>query len=369
MIKKIGLFCAAIVSIILMLILIAFVYLEFSPVFGGQPNENSQEKIAQSANFNGTIFQNKIATQISTRTESSPSTFSFLVKFIFGPNEKTPQSPLKNQPFSKNALREGDITWLGHSTVLFSTNNLTVITDPVFYRVSPIPVGGEPFPLKNPITPQQLPTIDVVLISHDHYDHLDMQTIKEIKHKVKQFIVPLGVKAHLLRWGVNTEKITELDWYEEKSVNNTLFTLAPARHFSGRALFDQMKTLWGSWVVSSPQLNLYFSGDGGYSPEFKKIGSQYGPFDIAIMENGAYDENWSQIHMYPEETIRASQDLQANFVLPIHWGKYDLANHHWVEPIQRLSAAAEKSHVTLITPMIGQRFQLKSQTWPTWWHE
>lgn len=356
-------------SITLLLILstigAAFVWL--SPVFGGKPDNTSQTKITQSTHFNGETFENLTPTKISTRTEDSPSTWDFLKGFIFGVEGKNPSAPVPSQSLNGVLLQDGEMIWFGHSTVLMATNGLSVITDPVFYRASPLPIGGAPFELQAPITTEQLPPIDVVLISHDHYDHLDMQAVKDMAKQVKHFIVPLGIKAHLQHWGINSNKITELDWYESKTINDVNFILAPSRHFSGRGLTDRMKTLWGSWIVNAPALKVYFSGDGGYSSEFKKIGSTYGPFDLAIMENGAYDQNWAQIHMFPEQTIKASEELKASYLLPVHWGKYDLANHHWLAPIQRLSKAAKHSEVRLVTPIIGKPFTLNEKTNQTWW--
>jgi len=278
------------------------------------------------------------------------------------PTKPLPTVQLNNQPFV-----DGSFVWLGHSTVLFSLDGQTLLTDPVFYRASPVPVGGAPFAQTNPTAISDLPDIDAVLISHDHYDHLDYQAIQELAPRVKQFMVPLGIKAHLQRWGIPDSKIQEFDWFEDANVGSVKITFTPSRHFSGRGLFDRFKTLWGSWVVQAHAGSVYFSGDGGYSPSFAEIGAQFGPFDMAFLEDGAYNQDWSQIHMYPEESVQAAIDLNARILLPIHWGKFDLALHDWTDPIERITAEGFKRGVQVTTPKIGQVFQPESAPSEPWW--
>jgi len=207
----------------------------------------------------------------------------------------------------------------------------------------------------------------VVLISHDHYDHLDHLTIGQLASNTRLFLVPLGNQAHLLRWGVPKANIIELDWFESHRVGETTFTLTPSRHFSGRGLTNRFSTLWGSWVVKSEELSVFFGGDSGYTKDFKDIGERLGPFDIAFIENGAYDKQWSQIHMVPEQSVQATIDLNAQLFFPIHWGKFDLAKHRWVEPIERAVTEAEKRGVPVVAPIIGQVFQLDMPPFETWW--
>jgi L-ascorbate metabolism protein UlaG (beta-lactamase superfamily) len=369
MLKYLAISMTLVVGTLLLLVIGILLFLWLAPVFGGKPDTVSQEKIAASNHFTGSIFRNRIPTEISTRTEQSPSTWDLIKSLLSPPANKNPQQPLPSKVLDKVTLKNGDMVWLGHSTVIFKTEDITVITDPVFYRASPVPMGGDPFKFTSPIPISKLPVLDVVIISHDHYDHLDMRTIREINSKVKQFLVPLGVKAHLQRWGVDNNKIIELDWYQSSSYAGVEFILAPSRHFSGRGFSDRNKTLWGSWVVKAPELSLYFSGDGGYSPDFKDIGDKYGPFDIALMENGAYDRDWAQIHMFPEETAKAVVDLRAARVLPVHWGKFDLAQHNWRDPIERLTIAAKALKVELATPFVGEVFRLDSAPQHQWWNE
>ncbi|WP_338412735.1 exodeoxyribonuclease VII large subunit [Psychrobacter raelei] len=218
---------------------------------------------------------------------------------------------------------------------------------------------------------------------HDHYDHLDHKAIKQLAHKVGHFYVPLGVKAHLILWGVAADNISEYDWYESASItggaslskDEITLTFAPTRHFSGRRLTGQNTSLWGSWAVQSQQLSVYFSGDGGYSEEFAKIGERFGGFDVAFIEDGAYNQSWRNVHMMPEESAQAGIDVQAKVVLPIHWGKFDLSVHHWREPVRRLKLAFDnynstqpaKHRIKVATPRIGQVFTLDTLPTAPWW--
>ena len=259
------------------------------------------------------------------------------------------------------------------------TEGLVVMTDPVFNRASPLPsfnsksksnfFNGKPFIFENPVVIDDLPKVDVVIISHDHYDHLDSKAIKDLSNQVDQFFVPLGVGAHLERWGVNKNRITEYDWYDSKDYKNIKFTFAPSLHFSGRGVTNGNSTLWGSWMIKSKTLSAYFSGDGGYSETFKKLGNEYGPFDIAFIENGAYNVDWSNVHMFPDEAVQASIDLKAQVLFPIHWSKFDLSVHPWDEPIIRITKEAEKKNVNIATPMIGEVFELSSIPKKPWWEK
>ena len=220
-----------------------------------------------------------------------------------------------------------------------------------------------------PIEAEDLPPIDAVLLSHDHYDHLDYPSILKLKEKVGHFFVPLGLGSHLKHWGLAESKITELDWWQEIQFFNLTFVCTPAQHFSGRGLSDRNKTLWASWVILTDKTRLFFSGDSGYFDGFTKIGNQYGPFDICLLECGQYNERWQEIHMMPEETLQAHLDLKGKILIPIHWGAFNLALHTWTEPPERLlKAARAHPEVIISTPIIGQTVNLSApipQT--TWW--
>lgn len=346
---------------------VAFVVLH--PTFGGSPDKQSLQRISTSKNYNGDIFVNLIPTIMMTRSDKDPSMLEDLIDYVFNSNpDKNPNKALPTQPLNTPSIIDNSFTWLGHSTVLFKTGGKTLITDPIFHDASPLPYTVEAFKMTNTPKIEDLPELDVVLISHDHYDHLDYKGIQKIDAKVKHFYVPLGVKAHLQRWGVASGKITEMDWYESVNLGDVEIVFTPSRHFSGRGIWGRSKTLWGSWVVKSDELSVYFSGDGGYSPEFKVIGAKYGPFDIAFMEDGAYDKGWSQIHMTPEQAAQGAVDLNAKVLLPIHWGKFDLAKHKWTDPIERISQAVKGTDVTLATPMIGETFKLNQIPQNEWWN-
>ncbi len=286
---------------------------------------------------------------------------------VYYPGRENPDKPLPSRKFVAQNFGNDDFVWLGHSTVLFKTSDLVVLADPAFNRASPVPGIANPFPLQHRFEIDDLPKIDIVVISHDHYDHLDDRAIKKIALQGSHFLVPLGIKAHLMRWGVAETHITELDWYQFQEYQSIRFTLAPSRHFSGRKFDNQNSTLWGSWVIRSNTLNIYFSGDSGYSKTFAELGQDYGPFDIAFVENGAYNLDWASIHMFPEEAVQAGIDLKAERLFPIHWGKFDLALHPWDEPAIRFTAEASKRGVRVVTPMIGEIFDLKSAPNLNWW--
>ena len=349
---------------VILFIVLGVLFILYAPVFGGRPSLESLQRIETSQNFVEGRFVNQIATSVMTR---SPNSESSILDWIFQEDDKNPTKPLPSIRFDSDQLTEGKFAWLGHSTLLMKTNDVVIMTDPVFHRASPVPVMGSSFPIQHPISIDDLPTVDAVIISHDHYDHLDYRAIRVLSKRVDRFFVPLGVKAHLERWGVASEHISELDWYESVVYRGIRLTLAPARHFSGRGIWDRDSTLWGSWIISSNLLNVYFSGDGGYSDAFKTIGQNFGPFDFAFIDSGAYDADWSQIHLMPEETVQASIDLDAKVLIPIGWSKFDLALHPWDEPAIRLTKEAEKRDVTVATPIIGEVFDAVDFPSIRWW--
>ena len=364
------------IYILVIFAILIFIFLNVSPVFGASPDKNSKKIIENSENFIEGKFRNIKTTYTNFRTLEKKAT---LMDWFSPPKDKNPLNPLPTIKFIGKDLAEGKFVWLGHSTVLMKTEGLVVMTDPVFNRASPLPsfnsksksnfFNGKPFIFENPVVIDDLPKVDVVIISHDHYDHLDSKAIKDLSNRIDQFFVPLGVGAHLERWGVNKNRITEYDWYDSKDYKNIKFTFAPSLHFSGRGVTNGNSTLWGSWMIKSKTLSTYFSGDGGYSETFKKLGNEYGPFDIAFIENGAYNVDWSNVHMFPDEAVQASIDLKAQVLFPIHWSKFDLSVHPWDEPIIRITKEAEKKNVNIATPMIGEVFELSSIPKKPWWEK
>lgn len=250
------------------------------------------------------------------------------------------------------------VTWLGHSSVLIEIDGLTVLTDPIWGpRASPYTWVG-PARWYEPLIPlEKLPKVDVVLISHDHYDHLDEPTLKAMRNWDTLFITPLGVGAHLAYWGIEQSRIHELDWWEETRVGEVHITCTPARHASGRHLLDQNATLWAGYALVGPKHRAFFSGDTGLFPAMRDIGERLGPFDVTMIEVGAYNRAWPDWHIGPEQAVRAHGMLRGKVLLPIHWGLFNLAMHGWTEPIERVRVAAEAAQVQLVSPPPGRSIE------------
>jgi len=253
------------------------------------------------------------------------------------------------------------VTWMGHSTILVEIDGTTVLTDPVWGpRASPLPWTG-PKRWFDPVIPlEDLPTVDVVVISHDHYDHLDFPTIVGLASRRVEFVVPLGVGAHLERWGVPSHRITELDWWGRHSVGDLEVVMTPARHASGRHLFDGNRTLWAGYAFLGPEHRVFFSGDSGMFPEMAEIGTRFGPFHVTMIEVGTYAQSWADWHMGPEQAVTAHTILGGEIFLPIHWGLFNLSTHGWTEPIERVLVAARADGVTAIVPRPGESFEAGS---------
>ena len=269
---------------------------------------------------------------------------------------------------------------LGHSTMLIKLRGGFWITDPVFAeRASPVQWMGPKRFHAPPIALADLPPLRGVILSHDHYDHLDRDTVVQLAKTADVFLTPLGVGDRLVAWGVAPEKVRQFDWWQGTSIDGVQFTATPAQHFSGRGLFDGNKTLWASWVivdaarrdvVDDSELRVFFSGDTGYFDGFKEIGRRFGPFDVTLMETGAYDPQWPYVHMQPEQTVQAHQDLRGRWLLPVHNGTFDLAMHGWTEPFERVSALTADRGIALTTPRMGERLDLSApHAAMPWWRE
>ncbi|WDP91601.1 MAG: MBL fold metallo-hydrolase [Desulfobacter sp.] len=298
-------------------------------------------------------------------------TLAAAVKFIFSKNNRTPKvalpvSPVDTAPFSRREKGEFNSTWLGHSSLMVNMDGFRILLDPVLASRVTIAGPGR-FNGPPPLAPGDLPRVDLVIISHDHYDHLNKFTVLALKDKAARFIVPTGVDRRLAAWGVPEEKITALGWWDDMEIPGGLkVTACPSQHFSGRGLMDRNQTLWASWVIASPGYNIFFSGDSGYFNGFAAIGKALGPFDMTFIECGAYDPAWHGVHMYPEETVQAHLDLGGRILHPVHWGTFNLALHPWYEPMARLKAAADAAGVTIATPAAGETVTLNRLGGP-WW--
>jgi L-ascorbate metabolism protein UlaG (beta-lactamase superfamily) len=250
------------------------------------------------------------------------------------------------------------VTWLGHSSVVLEIDGRRVLIDPIFgRRASPLGWMGPTRWYPPPLPLAELRPVDAVLISHDHYDHLDHDTITALKDWNAPFVVPLGLGAHLTRWGVAETRIVELDWWESTRVGDVTITCTPARHASGRMLIDNDSKLWGGFALAGSTHRVYFSGDTGLFPALREVGTRLGPFDLTMIEVGQYDQAWPDWHIGPEQAVRAHQMVGGRVLLPIHWGLFTLAYHGWTEPIERAVAAARRAGVTLVAPRPGQSFE------------
>ncbi|WP_198419371.1 MBL fold metallo-hydrolase [Geomonas terrae] len=267
------------------------------------------------------------------------------------------------------AAPDNTVFRLGHSTVLLKLHNAFWLTDPVFSdRASPISFAGPLRFHKAPISIEELPPIKGVIISHDHYDHLDRRSIVALAKKTEYFMTPPGVGDIIAEWGVPSEKIRQLDWWQSIKIGGVLFAATPSQHFSGRGLFGRNNTQWGSWVMLAPGFRVFFSGDSGYFSGFKRIGDEYGPFDLTMLEAGAYNEHWAGVHMMPEETVQAHIDLKGKVLLPIHNGTFDLSMHRWQEPFERILHLAQARSTRVSMPLMGEPvYALYPANVRRWW--
>lgn len=290
------------------------------------------------------------------------------------PSGTTPAGAVPVRPLTRAALLaapDNTLYRLGHSTMLVKIQGEFYLTDPVFSeRASPVQWAGPKRFHAPPISIEELPPIKAIILSHDHYDHLDHAAIKALAAKTGHFLTPLGVGQRLIDWGIAPSKVRQLDWWQEASIDGVRFVATPAQHFSGRTLSDRDTTLWASWVIVHDDLRLFFSGDSGYFKGFKEIGERFGPFDVALVETGAYDKQWPDVHMQPEETLQAFLDLKGAWLLPIHNGTFDLALHRWQDPFDRIAALAAAKGVSMTTPEMGEPLSLKApHAGKPWWRE
>ncbi|WP_419489053.1 MBL fold metallo-hydrolase [Chryseobacterium bernardetii] len=339
---------------------------------GQFPDEKRKEYFSTLPNYANGRFQNILATPALLEGESmTKALFNSLCKV-----ENT--SPKSALPFVITDLKnlspeENVLVWFGHSSYFIQVDGKKFLIDPVFSgNASPMPGSIKAFPGADYYKPQHMPDIDFLLISHDHWDHLDYKTIQELKNRVGKVICGLGTGQHFEYWGWNPEKIIEKNWWESIDIAEGFrITLTPARHFSGR-LLNRNISLWTSFVLKTPTKNLFLGGDSGYGNHFTEIGEKYGPFDLAVMECGQYNEKWPYIHTLPDQLITEVQELKAKNFIPVHHSKFKLSQHAWFEPVELAAKNAEDNNQPITLPVIGEKVdldQLENVTWEKWWEE
>lgn len=344
-----------------------------SKQFGVQPSLNDIEKYTRSKQWNRSVFENMEPTQMSL---NSSAITRLLYERIFKGKNRSPLLNLPIIPFDKVRFEDPannrfKAVWFGHSAILMRIQHINIFIDPMLGSnaapISPFPVKR--FSEKTMDIIDELPELDLVLLSHDHYDHLDYDSIVKIDSRTKHFLVALGVARHLISWGIDESRITEFDWWDERTVDGVKITFTPSRHFSGRGLKDRAKSLWGGWVFDTGSEKIWFSGDGGYGKHFKEIGERFGSFDFAFMECGQYNELWHPIHLCPEETVQAAIDAKVRAAMPVHWAAFALAQHSWTDPIERFVTEAQRKGVQYITPRLGEEISLLSNVQLEWWKD
>jgi L-ascorbate metabolism protein UlaG (beta-lactamase superfamily) len=367
------------------------VYLHLSmailQALGKNPSGQRLKKVQSSPNYTGGAFQNPEPTEMLIE---GASWMSMMKEYRNKPRTTAPPCPIPSVRTDLFAISAGTpmVVWFGHSSYLLKIEGKVLLVDPVFSgHASPFSWFGKSFPGTDIYGVNDFPEIDIMLLTHDHYDHLDYRTIRQFAAKTSHFYTSAGVGSHLEYWGIGADRITELDWWESVTIgkegqpeqsgegsaespgeeNAFRLTATPARHFSGRT-FKRNQTLWSSFVLQTKDHSLFLGGDSGYGAHFKSIGDRYGPFDLAVLECGQYGRNWPYIHMFPEQTVEAALDLRVKMLLPVHWCKFVLSVHDWNDPICRVVRAAGDKGLPLATPRIGEPFQIgAAPAHRVWW--
>ena len=356
------------IKIFLLIILVGIAYL-YTPKFGALPKGKSLERIQKSSHYKLGKFRNLEPTRQMT---GDISPLSIMSDYFFGSHPDTkPKHPvpavktdLNNLTADKNVL-----IWFGHSSYFAQLHGKKFLFDPVFSKTaSPVPFNVVAFDGTDIYKPEDMPQIDYLIITHDHWDHLDYPTIKKLKPTIGKVITGLGNGAHFRRWGFDEAKIIELDWNEKFSAENLEIYCLPARHFSGRGLTAD-KSLWASYLIKSDDYKLYAGGDSGYGLHYKEIGDKFGQIDIALLDSGQYDKNWKYIHEQPHQVIQAARDLNTKNLLPVHNSKFTISNHLWYEPLEILSGFEDKENFQILTPKIGEPVNIDSAKYrfDKWW--
>ncbi|MDD6211242.1 MAG: MBL fold metallo-hydrolase [Bacteroidales bacterium] len=339
------------------------------PAFGRLPRGERMERIRRSPNFRDGEFRNQ---SLTAQMTSDKGMLGMMWDFIFSKRERL--KPVADLPVMQPDLhsldREGDVlVWFGHSSYFIQTDGKRFLVDPVLTDKIPMSLMFNPFKGTGVFSPDDIPEIDYLIVTHDHWDHLDYETVKSLKGRIGKVICPLGVGEHFEYWGFDRSRLIEMDWDEEVSLPDGFAVYClPSRHFSGRS-FSRNRTLWASFLLETPSQRIYMSGDGGYDKHFAEIAERFGPIDLAIMENGQYNEDWRYIHLMPDDLKRAVSDLHAGKVLTVHNSKFALSRHAWDDPLKHAYGMKSDGHVHLLTPVIGERVLLNdtAQVFSEWW--
>jgi len=356
-------------SFILIFSLVVTLFMR-QPKFGGIPKGERLERIKKSLHYRDGKFRNLNHTPHITNEKG----FWQMTKEYFTAKNKKPSNRIPTQKTDLQGLsaNEDVLVWFGHSSYFLQIDGKSILVDPVMSgHAAPFSFSVKAFEGTDVYSTDDIPEIDYLIITHDHWDHLDYETLIQLKPKVKRVVTGLGVGEHLERWGYNGNSIFEMDWFEKTYFNNGfIFNATPARHFSGRG-FVHKKTLWASFVLQTPTTKIFIGGDSGYDNHFKEIGDRFGEIDLAILENGQYNESWKYIHMMPEQVLQAAKDLKAKRLFPVHSMKFALANHAWDTPLKTIKELNKFEKMPMFTPMIGEKVKLDdaSQKFINWWEK
>ena len=342
-------------------------FLLFWPSLGKNQSKKQQAEYVKriDAFYDGT-FHTPEEFQLIVPTEDKASDKNLRL----APEGEIPVNKITELP--KADTDELTITWFGHSTALLQIHGMRILIDPVLSEYSsPVGFMGAERMAEVPMTAEELPEIDILLISHDHYDHLDYQTIRDIDEKVKRYCVPLGVENHLEKWGVDPEKIHNMAWWEEVEIDGLTISATPGQHYSGRLPWGNNQTLWSGYYLQDEYHKVYYTGDTGYGEFFKEIRERYGEPELVLSEDGQYDPEWPYCHMNPQEVLKAAEDLGTDWLIPVHWAGFVLSRHAWDDPAEQLTTLAEDSEVSISTPKIGEtvNFSNINQYQEKWWRE
>ena len=359
----------------LALVLVTWMSTDGLASFGATASGERLKRMRASPRFRDDAFQNPVETPVM---KPGTTFWSSTREWLFAEGERTPPRPLPLASEVAKALASPPesglrVTWMGHSTMLVELDGMRILTDPIWSdRASPSTLVGPMRFHPPPLALEDLPRVDAVVLSHDHYDHLDMNTIRALATRSVTFYMPLGVGAHLEHWGVKPEHVVELEWWQEATLGNSGVKLiaTPSHHFSGRSLSERNPTLWTSWSLIGPNHRVFFSGDTGMTPDFTEIGRRLGPFDLTMFEVGAYHPSWGDIHLGPHHALEAHGMVNGRRMMPVHWGTFNLAMHAWNEPAETLMREARERQVELVTPMLGQPVEpTRDAASDPWWRQ